>query len=244
MSCNCLLNEAFKKGYSCDSEGVCFHNIALDGRVREARIPSDYVNITVLNSPIRDAQKEAYKVIDSYVKTFRRQFEEGSDRIKSLYLYSDSTGTGKTTTAAAIANEYIKRHYVGSLKRGLKPKRRPVLFLDMNELQGLYNRANRSNVPRDIGEAANREYFGLLKEARDSELLIIDDIGLRSVTEGFRQDVHQFINHRAANEKPTIYTSNKPIKDLKDLFSRQIWDRVRDMCIEIPFVGDSKRGRR
>lgn len=244
MACNCLLSETFKKGYTCESEGVCFHSIALDGRVREARIPEDYVNITVNNTGVRKDQPEAYRLIDSYVKTFRRQFEEGGDRIKSLYLYSDATGTGKTTTAAAIANEYIKRHYVGSLKRGLRPKRRPVLFLDMNDLQGLYNRANRSNVPRDLGEAANREYFGLLERSRESDLLVIDDIGLRSVTEGFRQDVHQFINHRAANELPTIYTSNKPVKDLKDVFSRQIWDRVRDMCIEVPFAGESKRGRR
>jgi DNA replication protein DnaC len=240
---NKLLEESIRKD-AADSDELMFHEIALDGRVRESRIPSDYLNITVRNSFVRKDQEKLYAFLDNYVKTFRRQFEEGSERIKSLYLYSDATGTGKTTTAAAIGNEFIKRHYFGALKRGLKADRRPVLFLDMNELQGHYNQANRQNIPREIGEAANREYFDLIHRAKQSKLLIIDDMSLRSVTEAFRGDIHKFINHRAANELPTIYTSNKPIKDLKIDYSKQIWDRVRYNCIEIPFAGESKRGLR
>jgi DNA replication protein DnaC len=238
---NKLLEESVRPEATTPDE-LWFHEIALDGRVRESRIPSDYYNVTVQRSPVQIPKVS--KMVSGYVKTFKRQFEEDGERIKSLYLYSDATGTGKTTTAAAIGNEFIKRHYFGSIKRGLKPDRRPVLFLDMNELQGLYNRANRSNIPREIGEAANREYFALLRRAKDSKLLIIDDLGLRSVTEAFRQDIHQFINHRAVNKMPTVYTSNKPIKELKNDYSKQIWDRVRDMCIEIAFDGESKRGHR
>jgi DNA replication protein DnaC len=248
MSCNCLLKEAFKNGSACGNEGgICFHSIAVESRVRSANIPSDYENITVESSPVRDQQPDVYRKVDAYVKTFVRQFgpdARGEERIKSLYLYSDATGTGKTTTAAAIANEYIKRHYVGSLKRGLKAKRRPVFFLDMNELQGFYNKANRPNVPRDIAEAAARDYFEILDIAKSVDLLVIDDLGLRSASEAFRGDVHIFLNHRAANEMPTVYTSNVPLSELKTIYSKQIWDRVRDMCMEVPFEGESKRGVR
>src|SRR5699024_12284308 len=40
-------------------------------------------------------------------------------RIKNIYLYSNSPGTGKTTTASAILNEFIRRRflYLASKKR-------------------------------------------------------------------------------------------------------------------------------
>lgn len=247
----CILAAGCKlAGDEAQCNNLCPHFIAVHGqtgdggRVRDARIPTDYTDITVDNSPIRENQPEAYRLVDAYVKTFKRQFEENGERIKSLYLWSDATGTGKTTTAAAVANEYIKRHYIGSRKRGLKPKRRPVFFLDMNELQGKYNEANRSNTPKEIAEPASRSYYEMLKAAKETDLLIVDDIGLRSASEAFRQDVHRFINHRASNEMPVVWTSNLPIDSLKTLFSKQIWDRVRDMCVEVEFQGESKRGVR
>src|SRR5690348_16058465 len=66
------------------------------GRVANANLPDEYKRVTLANSPARSTQESAYKLVDAYGKTFTRQFgdtEEGG-RIKSLYLYSASPGTG------------------------------------------------------------------------------------------------------------------------------------------------------
>jgi DNA replication protein DnaC len=245
---------------ACNTAGVegtcnnfCPHFIALHGsnrgggRVALANIPKQYGNITVENSPARDGQDEAYRLVDAYVKSFVKMFETDlpdKDRIKSLYLWSGNTGTGKTTTAAAIANEYIRRHYVGSIKRGLKPKRRPVYFIGLNDLQSMYNEANRPNMPKDLAEVAAREYMDALTTAQRVDFLVLDDIGLRAASEIFTQDIYRLLNHRNTEMLPTVYTSNIPLSDLEQIYSKQVWDRTRDMCMEIAFKGESKRGFR
>ena len=42
-------------------------------------------------------------------------------RISHAYLLTGPRGTGKTSTATALLNEFIAVNYIGSLKRGLQP---------------------------------------------------------------------------------------------------------------------------
>ncbi|MEH7064891.1 DNA replication protein, partial [Bacillus velezensis] len=52
-------------------------------------------------------------------------------------------------------------------------------------------------------------------------------------------------NARATNQLPTIYTSNIALDQLWQVFGeRRLADRVGDLCREIEFVGESKRGMR
>jgi DNA replication protein DnaC len=248
----CIIAAACNKaGIEGECNNFCPHFIALHGsnrgggRVALANIPRQYANVTVANSPVRKSQPEAYAIVDIYVKSFVKMFEKDlpeNKRIKSLYLYSENTGTGKTTTAAAIANEYLKRHYIGSIKRGFKPKRRPVFFIGVNDLQEMYNEANRPNMPKDIAEEAARNYFEALNTAKTVDFLVLDDIGLRSASEVFTQDIYGLLNYRNTMLLPTVYTSNVPMKDLEVIYSKQVWDRARDMCMEVVFKGESKRG--
>jgi DNA replication protein DnaC len=246
----CLLAQKCKIAGTDACNSQCSHWISVHGlsgtggRVAVANVPKDYANITVANSPARASQPNVYNAVDAYVKTFERQFEENSDRIKSLYLFSESPGTGKTTTAAAILNEYIVAHYLGSLKRNRQALQMPAFMLDVNELQTLYNEFNRSHVPKDIAEKASREYYRRLTAAKQAPFAVYDDIGVRTATEGFRGDLHSAINHRTANALPTVYTSNLPIEEMAVVFDVRLYDRMRDMCAVLPFGGESKRGRR
>jgi DNA replication protein DnaC len=243
---------------------LCPHFIALHGasgtggRVGAAGIPSDYRHVTVATSVARRDQAAAYAIVDRYIATFDRQFEpEAADRrIKSLYLYSREPGTGKTTTAAAIANAYLIVHYIGSLQRNRRPLERPVFFLDVNEWQTLFNRFNRPRVPDYIAEPASAAYYRAMEAAMSAPFAVLDDIGVRDATDAFRGDLHAIINARVTNRMPTVYTSNVPIKTYKDeethevvygldeIFDARLADRVRDQCAVVPFVGESKRGMR
>lgn len=263
----CLLSGVCTLANTANCTPLCasyigMHGISgVGGRMGNANVPAEYRGLTLATSPAREAQAigadsegkaleyRAYNVIERYVATFPRMFEE--QRIKSLYLYSAEPGTGKTTTAAAILAEYLIVHYVGSLRRGIQPSERPAYFLDTNAWQTLYNGFNRSNVPQATAEPIAAEYYAVEERAKTSAFAVLDDIGVRSATEAFRADLHGIINYRVANGLPTVYTSNVPMAAkpggydaLADVFDRRLADRVRDMTAEIEFSGQSRRGMR
>lgn len=209
------------------------------GRIGAAEVPPEYRQLTVKTSPAREGQAAVYRAIDKYIGSF-----SGHDRVKSLYLYSAEPGTGKTTTAAAVLNDYVIAAYINGLKRGEQPKERPAYFLDVNAWQTDYNAFNRPKVPDEIAASAAARYYRAHQIARTVPFLVADDIGVRDASEAFRADLHSVINERAANGLPTVYTSNIPMAETLRLFDARIADRIRDMCAELSFAGKSKRGRR
>lgn len=219
------------------------------GRVASCNVPKEYRYTTLDNSPAKDTQADIYSKLQAYVKSFKKLFEESdphntAGRIKSLYLWSEQAGTGKTTTASALLNEFVAINYLGSLKKGLQPPQVPAYFLDVNELQELYNKFTRQGVPQDIGEQASRDYYYKMEKAKTCPLVVFDDIGVRSSTEAFRGDLHSIINYRVANQLPSIYTSNIPMEDLSQVYDLRLADRIKDLTIPFYFEGGSNRGLR
>lgn len=248
----CILNERNRKGCG-NCPPTCPHRIALSGldgnggRIASAGVPNKYRHLTAASSPARNDQAEVYAKIDEYITHFNG----------SLYLFSIATGTGKTTSASAVLNEYIIRDYLSALKDGKQPSQKPAYFLDVNEWQTLYNGFNRKGVPQDIAEEYSRPYYSQMEAAKHAPFAVLDDIGVRQATDAFRGDLHTIINYRVANELPTVYTSNiplinstKPINrieankpyDMMDVFDVRLLDRMRENCEVLEFVGRSKRG--
>lgn len=156
-----------------------------------------------------------------------------------MYLWSREPGTGKTTTACGLINSWLVEHYLGSLKRGRQPLQQPAYFLDCNELQTEYNLATMTR-----NESKLEQIGKLIEKCQRVPFLVMDDIGVRNATEAFRSYLHAIINYRCSNGLPTVYTSNLPIEDMAKVFDARLYDRMRDMCLDIHFEGESKRGRR
>jgi DNA replication protein DnaC len=209
------------------------------GRVANAGTPADYRLLTLSTSPAREEQAKIYATLEKYVATFERQFDANADRIKALYLWSESPGTGKTTTAIAVLNEWMIAHYLGSLKRERQALQTPAVFLDVNSFQTSYNLATMTNDDSEMAKIR-----ATIQRTQAAPFAVLDDIGVRSASEAFRSYVHAIVNYRTANGLPTVFTSNLPIEEMAQVFDARLYDRMRDMCAVLHFGGESKRGRR
>jgi DNA replication protein DnaC len=242
---NCILSSRCKLAGSADCNRQCPHFISMHGysgkggRVANANTPADYRMLTLATSPARENQAKIYATLEKYTQTFDRQFEADSSRIKSLFLWSESPGTGKTTTAIAVLNEWLIAHYLGSLKRNRQAQQTPAYVLDVNSFQTDYNLATMTN-----DDAAMGSIKATIQRAQQAPFAVLDDIGVRSASEAFRSYVHAIVNYRTANGLPTIITSNLPIEEMAVVFDSRLYDRMRDMCAVLHFGGTSKRGRR
>jgi DNA replication protein DnaC len=242
---NCILSSRCKIANSAQCNKTCGHYISLHGlssnggRLANANAPADYKLLTLTNSPACANQAQVYATIEKYVATFERMFDPEAPRIKSLYLVSESPGTGKTTTAIAVMNEWIIASYLGAKKRGIQVPLVPAVFLDTNAFQTDYNLATMTN-----DDAAMVKIKSTILRVQAAQFAVLDDVGLRSASEAFRSYVHAIVNYRTANGLPTVFTSNLPIEEMAVVFDARLYDRMRDMCAVLHFGGESKRGRR
>lgn len=233
----CILDDYRKTDYKCHE--LCPHRIILhgldgkSGRVGSTGVPKHYQYITPKNSPVRKDKPTIYKAVDAYVNTFKR------GNVKSLYLWSNSPGTGKTTTASAIINAWIVYEYLENLKNGTQPKELSTVFLDANALQTHFNLHSMAN--NEDGMVSIQEE---IRRTQRANFVVLDDVGVRSSSEAFRSYLHDIVNYRVTNELPTVYTSNFPIEGMKDVYDERLYDRIREQCISLHFEGESFRGVR
>jgi DNA replication protein DnaC len=219
------------------------------GRIGAANLPSEYLHTTLKSSPARGAKGRLsdestvniYKYLAGHVKSFARQFTDEANTIKSVYLHSNAKGNGKTTTAAALVNEWIRANYIGAIKYGKQPSQRPALFFDVNEWLIEYNLIAMGGNNDDEVKA----FKAKMLRAAHVPFLVMDDLGVREASEKFRGYLHYIVNYRCANRLPTVYTSNREIETLAEIFDERLYDRARDQCVIIEFAGTkSKRGLR
>ena len=209
--------------------------ISVLARYERAGIPKGYRDVYLDNSPAREGNEDIYKTLEAYEKTFTME----GVRIKNLYIFGIQVGTGKTTSAVALLNSYIRRRFMYYASRGETIPEVLGLFMDVNELQTKYNLATMSSDQDKLSEV-----MAELERYSNVEFLVVDDLATRSSTEAFKSMVHSVVNRRISLELPTIYTSNVPIKDLSSIFDSRLMDRIRDQCLTITMVGESNRGMR
>ena len=209
--------------------------ISVQARYERAGIPKGYKHTYIDNNVVRGDQKALYDVLDSYVKSFTT----GGIQIKSIYLYSQSPGTGKTTTAASLLNEYIRRRFMYLASKGETIPEVLALFMDVNQIQRRYNTAIMSDNKDEISRIVSD-----IEKAGKAPFLVIDDLAVRTASESYRSLIHDLVNERISEELPTVYTSNVPVRDLASVFDERLSDRIQDQCAVLSFKGTSKRGVR
>jgi DNA replication protein DnaC len=153
----------------------------------KANIPPLYRNASFDNfvlpadNPI--ARRELTAVMTN-VRSFTREFPVASRQ--GLLLIGDP-GTGKTHLAVAALRGIIKKGFEG-------------LFFDYQNLL--------ERIQKGWDAAAgvsDREAYGM---ALDAEVLLLDDLGARRVSDWVEDTVASIITYRCNNRKPLIATTN------------------------------------
>lgn len=208
--CACELKEAedIKKRYDFEEEQrkiESLKNLSLmDAKMKGVKFSSF--------SKIQENEK-TYKIARNYVE----HFDVMVKRNQGILFWGD-VGTGKSYTAAMIANELLDRMV-------------PVVmtsFVKLLKEMGTFD--NNDNV-----------YIEKLNKAR---LLIIDDLGTERGTDFALEKVYDIIDSRYRSGKPIILTTNITISQMKectDVRYKRIYDRIFEMCYPVKVEGLSWR---
>lgn len=159
-----------------------------------------------------DNQK-MYVLAERYVNNFSEMYKK-----RQGILFWGPVGTGKSYTAACIANELMN-------------KRIPVIMTSFVKiLQNIQGNPD-----------AESEFMSRLNEA---DLLIIDDLGTERSTDYALEKVYNIIDSRYRVGKPMILTTNMTLKEMQestDIRYKRIYDRIFEMCFPTKAAGRSWR---
>ena len=182
---------------------------------RKAGFPDkDLINCTFANDD--HANEKISNVAQRYAANFDSMLKDG----KGLLLFG-GVGTGKTFTAACIANALIDKGYdclVTNFARLI------------NTISGMY--------------AGKQEYIDSLNAF---DLLIIDDLAAERDTEYMNEIVYNIVDSRYRAGLPMIITTNLTADELKnpvDVRKQRVYSRLLEICIPIEVTGEDRRRTR
>lgn len=209
-ACRCQREEkeAYEKRLRFEEEQRTIDNLRqlslMDARLKAVRFATYKVT---------EENRKVFGIAKRYVENFGEMFSKGQG-----ILFWGNVGTGKSYTAAAIANELL-----GQMQSVIMTSF--IRLLD-----------EMSNFERD-----DSEYIVKLNRAK---LLVVDDLGAERGTDFSLEKVYDIIDSRYRTGKPIILTTNLEISQMKscdDIRYSRIYDRIFEMCYPVKMDGMSWR---
>ncbi len=146
-------------------------------------------------------------------KQFAADFELGNTGM----IFMGKTGVGKTHMSLAIANEVLKKGY-------------GVVYGTSSEFLG--------KIEKERFGRAEGDTIALLCEC---DLLIIDDLGAEFQTQFTASAIHELINSRIMEGKPTIISTNLSPAELAESYGERVSSRIIGNFEPIKFEGNDIR---
>lgn len=246
---NCMLNRTCKKKGTESCNKYCFPFVVLHGQNsdggfwRTTGVPTKYKKCLAGTLPMGKDNPEEYKFVLNYISKVDSVVDEKG---VGLFIYSVpnnenpfGTGTGKTTAAITILNEYVLNAVRRHLRGEKIIKHNPALFIKGSELQNKYNAQFRGSM--ESQQNASDSFYKTKERMKKVNLLVIDDIAIRGITEAFENELYEIIDYRATEGKATIFTSNLPLKDVAEIMGQRIASRIDGMTIPLAIKGKDYR---
>jgi DNA replication protein DnaC len=171
----------------------------------------------------RESLRRAIRLVRRFIAAQRwldRTIKKGnpepeSNILRYWLLIQGGYGCGKTHLAAAIAN--------ACLDRGVQ-----VMFVNVPDLLDHLRNAYSPNV--------EESYDQRFASVRDTQLLILDDLGTQNTTPWAEEKLYQILNTRYVEKRPTVITTNLDLDDLDPRLRSRLsdMDLVRRVMITAP----------
>ena len=149
----------------------------------------------------------------SFCRRYAGEFKPGA---RSL-LFSGATGLGKTFLSGCMARQIADAGHSAVYATAGK------LFADYEAVK--FERAEAES----------------LRDYRDCDLLILDDLGTEMTTEFVKAALYELVNSRLLGQKTTIISTNLNERDLEARYGSQIASRLVGSYRVIYFLGDDIR---
>lgn len=185
----------------------------LESLGKSSLIEEKFKNATLGNFQKTKDNQRLYAVARKYVDQFPEMVKENQG-----LLFYGVVGTGKSYTAACIANELLAKStsvvmtsFVKILQEIQKSQTDEGVFME------------KLNVPK---------------------LLIIDDLGTERNTDYALEKVYNVIDSRYRVKMPLILTTNMSLQEMQettDIRYKRIYDRIFEMCYPVRVEGRSWR---
>lgn len=82
-----------------------------------------------------------------------------------------------------------------------------------------------------------------LKTLREADMLLLDDLGTAKHTEWVEEITYRLLNARYEAMKPSIFTTNIPLTQLREAVGDRIASRLVETTTIVPMLGDDRRRR-
>ncbi len=161
-------------------------------------------------------QTKELKIAKNYVK----EYDEMKKENVGLLFYG-TVGSGKTYLSCAIANALIEERQISVKIR------------------------NFAEIINDLQKGFSIDKNEYINSIVNTELLILDDLGIERDTSYAKEQVYNIINSRYLKHKPTIITTNLPYENITGGYEsveyQRIYSRILEMCLPVMVVGNDFR---
>ena len=223
---NNILDSEFEPQFVCS---LCGDNGYLNGKLCQCAMQlARKYEFDKMSSkmPIKDCTFESFDLryykgsahdlmtsVLSRCKQFAQNFELGNNGM----IFMGKTGVGKTHLSLSIANEVLKKGF-------------GVVYGTSSEFLG--------KIEKEHFGRADGDTLELLCEC---DLLIIDDLGAEFQTQFTSSAIHELINRRIMEGKPTIISTNLSPAELAQIYGDRVSSRIIGNFEPLKFEGNDIR---
>jgi DNA replication protein DnaC len=188
----------------------------IEARLEQAGIPALFRNRTFANYEVKtDAQERAWERFHGFAAGFRSHLKTGT-----VLVGIGKVGTGKSHLACAVANDLMARGHTVYFTSTAR------LF---TKIRGTWSRSSELTEEQ------------ILRQFESIDLMILDEIGLQRGTDDEARTLHELLEARRLNCKPTILLTNLDVPSLKAYLGERFMDRLSESGVSVKFDWESHR---
>jgi DNA replication protein DnaC len=188
----------------------------IEARLEQAGIPALFRDRTFANYETKSqAQCAAWDRFHMFARDFSLHLKRGT-----VLVGIGKVGTGKSHLACAAANYLMARGHTVYFTSTAR------LF---TKIRGTWSRNSELTEEQ------------MLRQFESIDLMILDEIGLQRGTDDEIRTLHELLEARRLNCKPTILLTNLDVPSLKAYLGERFMDRLSESGVSVKFDWESHR---